>query len=109
MTTSDRKIEHLLLCVEKDVEAHKSYNGLRASGFDEVELIHNCLPEINKKNLYLETEFLSKKLRAPLLIASMTGGHPDTKAVNAALASAAEEIGIGIGVGSQRAAIEPSP
>ncbi len=106
MTTSDRKIEHLLLCVEKDVEAHKTHFGLRASGFEDVDLVHNCLPEINKKNLYLEVEFLGKKLRAPILIASMTGGHPDTTAVNATLASAAEEIGIGIGVGSQRAAIE---
>jgi len=106
MTTSDRKIEHLLLCVEKDVEAHRTHYGLRASGFDDVELVHNCLPEINKNNLDLEIEFLGKKLNAPLLIASMTGGHPDTKAVNAALAGAAEELGIGIGVGSQRAAIE---
>jgi isopentenyl-diphosphate delta-isomerase len=106
MSTSERKIEHLLLCVEKDVEAHRSNAGLRASGFDDIGLVHNCLPEINKKNLYLETEFLDKKLRAPLLIASMTGGHPDTKAVNATLAGAAEELGIGIGVGSQRAAIE---
>ena len=106
MTTSDRKIEHLLLCVEKDVEAHKTHFGLRASGFDDVDMVHNCLPEVNKKNLDLEVEFLGKKLCAPILIASMTGGHPDTKAVNAALASAAEELGIGIGVGSQRAAIE---
>ncbi len=106
MTTSDRKIEHLLLCVEKDVEAHRTQFGLRASGFDDIQLVHNCLPEINKKNLDLQIEFLSKKLRAPILIASMTGGHPDTKAVNAALASAAEELGIGIGVGSQRAAME---
>ncbi|VVB95704.1 Isopentenyl-diphosphate delta-isomerase [uncultured archaeon] len=106
MTTSDRKIEHLLLCVEKDVEAHRSHTGLRACGFDDLELVHNCLPEINKKNLNLETEFLGKKLRSPFLIASMTGGHPDTKFVNATLASAAEELGIGIGVGSQRAAIE---
>ncbi|MBU4220344.1 MAG: type 2 isopentenyl-diphosphate Delta-isomerase [Euryarchaeota archaeon] len=106
MTTSDRKIEHLLLCVEKDVEAHKTHQGLRASGFDDIYLVHNCLPEIDKKALDLETEFLGRKLRAPLLIASMTGGHPDTKAVNAALAGAAEELGIGIGVGSQRAAIE---
>lgn len=106
MSTSERKIEHLLLCVEKDVEAHKSKSGLRASGFDDIDLIHNCLPEINKKNLLIETEFFDKKLSAPILIASMTGGHPDTKAVNAALAGAAEELGIGIGVGSQRAAIE---
>ncbi len=106
MTTSDRKIEHLLLCVEKDVEAHKTTLGLRASGFDDIHLMHNCLPEIDKKALDLDIEFLGKKLRAPLLIASMTGGHPDTKAVNAALAGAAEELGIGIGVGSQRAAIE---
>ncbi|HEY9246983.1 MAG TPA: alpha-hydroxy-acid oxidizing protein, partial [Candidatus Methanoperedens sp.] len=106
MTTSDRKIEHLLLCVEKDVEAHRTYNGLRASGFDDIYLVHNCLPEINKKNLDLKITFLGKELRAPLLIASMTGGHPETKAVNSALAEAAEELGIGIGVGSQRAAIE---
>ncbi len=106
MTTSDRKIEHLLLCVEKDVEAHKTHQGLRAGGFDDIYLVHNCLPEIDKEALDLETEFLGRKLRAPLLIASMTGGHPDTKAVNAALAGAAEELGIGIGVGSQRAAIE---
>ena len=106
MTTSDRKIEHLLLCVEKDVEAHKTYQGLRASGFDDIYLVHNCLPEIDKKALDLDMDFLGKKLRAPLLISSMTGGHPDTKAVNASLAGAAEELGIGIGVGSQRAAIE---
>ncbi len=108
MTTSDRKIEHLLLCVEKNVEAHKTLLGFRASGFDDVDLVHNCLPEINKKSLNLDVEFLGKKLRAPILIASMTGGHPDTKAVNATLAGAAEELGIGIGVGSQRAAIEDS-
>jgi isopentenyl-diphosphate delta-isomerase len=108
MTTSDRKIEHLLLCVEKNVEAHKTLLGFRASGFDDVDLVHNCLPEINKKSLDLNVEFLGKKLRAPILIASMTGGHPDTKAVNATLAGAAEELGIGIGVGSQRAAIEDS-
>ncbi len=106
MSTSERKIEHLLLCVEKDVEAHRSNTGLRASGFDDIDLVHNCLPEINKKNSCLETEFMGKKLRAPILIASMTGGHPDTKAVNSTLAGAAEELGIGIGVGSQRAAIE---
>ena len=39
MSTSVRKIEHLNLCVEKDVEAHKSNTGLRMTGFDDIELI----------------------------------------------------------------------
>lgn len=106
MSTSVRKIEHLNLCVKKDVEARKSNTGLRMTGFDDIELVHNCLPEMNKDSIDMETVFLGRKLAAPLLIASMTGGHPDTKAANAALAGAAEELGIGIGVGSQRAAIE---
>jgi isopentenyl-diphosphate delta-isomerase len=56
--------------------------------------------------LDLSVELLGKRLQAPFLIASITGGHPDTIPVNAALAAAAEELGVGIGVGSQRAAID---
>lgn len=106
MNTSDRKIEHLLLCLESDVEAHKGMHGERVTGFEDVQLIHRALPEINKNEIDLSTSFLGRSFRSPLMIASMTGGHPETKAVNAALAGAAEETGIGIGVGSQRAAIE---
>ncbi|NLO30018.1 MAG: type 2 isopentenyl-diphosphate Delta-isomerase, partial [Methanosarcina mazei] len=54
----------------------------------------------------LSVDFLGKRIKAPFLIASITGGHPDTIPVNAALAAAAEELGVGIGVGSQRAAID---
>lgn len=100
MTTSQRKIEHLLLCAEKDVESHVS------AGFENLYLIHKALPEINKNSIDLSVKFLNKKLNAPILISSMTGGHPDTKTVNKNLAIAAEELKIGIGVGSQRAALE---
>ncbi len=105
MGTSQRKMEHLLLCAEHKVEAHP-IEGRRASGLDDVSLIHLALPEINREDIDLTVEFLGARLQAPVLISSMTGGHPDTKAVNAALASAAETLGIGIGVGSQRAALE---
>jgi isopentenyl-diphosphate delta-isomerase len=100
-TTSKRKIEHLKLCAESHVEARNV-----SAGFEDVTLIHRALPELNMDTLDLSVDFLGKRLQFPFLIASITGGHPDTIPVNAALAGAAEELGIGIGVGSQRAAID---
>src|SRR5690349_17216114 len=48
-------------------------------------------------------DLFGKKLRAPLLIASMTGGTSRTGGINQALARLAEERGYGFGLGSQRA------
>lgn len=101
MSTSKRKIEHLELCAQRPVESRDV-----TSGFDDVMLVHKALPQINMDEIDLSAKFLGRELKAPFLIASITGGHPDTKPVNAALAEAAEEMGVGIGVGSQRAAIE---
>lgn len=100
-TTSRRKIEHLMVCATNPVESRKI-----SAGFEDVTLIHRALPELDMNKLDLSAELLGKRLQAPFLIASITGGHPDTIPVNAALAAAAEELGVGIGVGSQRAAID---
>lgn len=100
-TTSRRKIEHLKLCAESPVESRNV-----SAGFEDVTLIHRALPELNMDKLDLSVDLLGKRLKAPFLIASITGGHPDTISVNSALAAAAEELGVGIGVGSQRAAID---
>src|SRR5262249_60479856 len=51
------------------------------------------------------TIFLGKLVRAPLLISSMTGGASDVARINQALAEAAQELGLAMGVGSQRSAI----
>ena len=99
MKTSDRKLEHIRICLEEEVESEYT-------GFEDVMLIHKALPEIDFSEIDTEVEFFGKKLSAPLLIASMTGGHPETKEINKNLAMAVEEMGIGMGVGSQRAAIE---
>ena len=99
MKTSKRKIEHLDICVKEKVESH-------GNGFSDIELIHRCLPEIDKARISTKTSFLGHEFNAPIVIASMTGGHPGTTMVNANLARAAEVLGIGIGVGSQRAALE---
>ncbi|NOY11488.1 MAG: type 2 isopentenyl-diphosphate Delta-isomerase [Archaeoglobi archaeon] len=99
MTTSNRKLDHINICLNEDVES--SYTGL-----EDVMFIHNSLPEVSYDDVSLEVEFLGKRLKAPFLIASMTGGHPDTYEINKNLAIAVENTGIGMGVGSQRAGIE---
>lgn len=97
--TSQRKLDHLRICRDEDVERGDP-------GFDDVLLVHRALPECDMKEISLETRFLGWNFGSPLFIAGMTGGHEETKEVNRRLAAAAEHFGIGMGVGSQRAALE---
>jgi isopentenyl-diphosphate Delta-isomerase len=53
----------------------------------------------------LSVEFLGRRLRAPLVIAAMTGGHEGASGINTRLARAANRFGLAMGVGSQRAAL----
>lgn len=76
--------------------------------FTDVKLVHVALPEIDKEAIDLKTEFFGYSFNYPIMIAAMTGGHPETKRINEILAESAGTLGIGIGVGSQRAALENS-
>ena len=98
---SDRKLEHLLICENYDVEFKDKTNG-----FEDIELIHNVLPEVDKNEIDLSTSAFGKKLDSPLFITAITGGHPAAKSINKQLAIAAESNNIALGVGSQRAACE---
>lgn len=98
---TDRKLEHLLICENYDVEFRD-----KTTGFEDIELIHKALPEINKNKIDLSTVKFGKKLDSPLFITAITGGHPYAKSINEKLAIAADEKNIALGVGSQRAAIE---
>jgi isopentenyl-diphosphate delta-isomerase len=97
--TSSRKLDHLRICLEEAIESGET-------GFDEIRLVHNALPSSDMDALDLSTEFLGHHFGSPLFISAMTGGHPETKKVNRILAEAAQKYRLGIGVGSQRAAIE---
>lgn len=99
--TENRKLEHLNICLRGDVEAI-----LKSAGFDDVDFVHMALPELNFDEVDIETRFLNAKLRAPLLISPMTGGHQRGKRFNLLMAKAAQNFGLAFGVGSQRAAIE---
>ncbi len=94
-----RKNDHLDLTIAGDVGFRKTHL------FECVELIHNALPELSVDQVDTHVELCGKTLRAPIIIASMTGGNERARAINLELASIAEECGYGFGVGSQRAMI----
>lgn len=97
--TSSRKLDHLRICLEEPVEGG-------FTGFEDVRLVHNALPECDMDRIDTGARFLGHGFGSPLFISAMTGGHVDTGVVNARLAKAAQHFGIGMGVGSQRAALE---
>ncbi len=97
MSISTRKSDHIQLCIDGDV-SFKNKTNL----FEQIELIHEAFPELDLDEINLETEFAGKRLKAPLVIAAMTGGVERADEINRDLASLAEELGIGFGFGSQR-------
>ncbi|MCD6348157.1 MAG: type 2 isopentenyl-diphosphate Delta-isomerase [Candidatus Korarchaeota archaeon] len=98
--TSQRKIEHVMIAKQDDVDLSTS-----GSWFDHVMLLHYALPDASFDDVDLTWRFLGYELKAPLIIEGMTGGHEATLPINEALAEAAQLVGIAIGVGSQRAAL----
>ncbi len=96
--TVSRKAEHVEIVLKDKSRAERNW-------WDGVHLLHNSLPEIDLDDVDLSVELLGKKLSAPLIISSMTGGYPDAERINRNLAEAAGRVGVGLGVGSQRAGL----
>ena len=99
--TQKRKKEHLEICL--DTESVTSASG---TGLSRYRFVHNALPELDIDEIDLSTTFLGKRLQAPILISSMTGGFDLARKVNRNLAAAAQSLGLAMGVGSQRVAVE---
>jgi isopentenyl-diphosphate delta-isomerase len=98
--TSSRKTDHIRINLEQDVSSTLS------TGLESYHFLNEALPEFNLEDVNLGNQVLGKKLSAPLLISSMTGGSQEATKINRALAEAAQEKNIAMGLGSQRAAIE---
>ena len=96
-----RKSDHIRINLEENVNFRQLTTGLENYHF-----LHQMLPEINLAEVDTSVSFLGKKLKAPLLISSMTGGTDQARQINYILAEAAEMSSIAMGLGSQRAAIE---
>jgi isopentenyl-diphosphate delta-isomerase len=99
--TETRKADHLRICLEEDVQFRET-----TSGLDRYRFTHCCLPEIDRTSIDLTSIFLGKRLGAPLLISSMTGGTELAQTINYRLADVAQKYKLAMGVGSQRIAIE---
>jgi isopentenyl-diphosphate delta-isomerase len=101
MSTVQRKAEHIRICLESDVQFQT-----QGSGFDSYQFTHNCLPELDYREIDITTKLLGKQLGAPILISSMTGGTAQARDINHRLAEVAQTYKLAMGVGSQRVAIE---
>lgn len=99
--TQRRKKEHLELCLDAGTVSQAG-----GAGLDRYAFVHNALPEVDIDEIDLSTDFLGKPLKAPILISSMTGGFDLGRKVNRNLALAAQKLGLAMGVGSQRVALE---
>lgn len=97
-TIGQRKADHLTLCATDEV----AFRGTTTL-LEQVRLVHDALPDLDADALDTSTTILGKRLRAPIVIAAMTGGTEKAGQVNTELARIAEERGYGFGLGSQRA------
>jgi isopentenyl-diphosphate delta-isomerase len=97
-----RKADHIKINLEKDVHSALT------TGLEKYHFIHEALPELNLDDVDTSLTIFRKRLKAPILISSMTGGTEQAGTINRRLAEAAQASGLAMGVGSQRAALEDS-
>ncbi len=74
--------------------------------WDDIKFIHNPIPEADLGEIDLSVGVLGRRLSAPIIIGCMTGGFEGGRRINEVLAQVASELGLGMCVGSQRAALE---
>ena len=95
-----RKADHIKINLEKDVRSTLT------TGLENYHFIHEALPELDLNQIDTSLNLFDKQLAAPILVSSMTGGTEEAGEINQRLAEAAQEVGVAMGVGSQRAALE---
>jgi len=92
-----RKRRHIDVCLSEAVDYQTVTTGL-----EHYRLPYNALTQTDLDSVDATTEFLGARLRVPLLIGSMTGGADLSGTINRNLATAAQQLGVGMMLGSQR-------
>ncbi len=94
----NRKADHINICKNERIAPGYCY-------WDDVRLFHNALPEIGMDDIDTTCWLFGKKLDFPLIVTAITGGFPGATEINANIAEACAELGIGMGIGSERAGV----
>jgi isopentenyl-diphosphate delta-isomerase len=94
------KLRHIEVCLTQPVDY------VKRTGFECFDLVNQALPEASLGELDLSVSLAGKLLRAPLMIAPMTGGTEEGATINRRLAVVAQRFGLAMSVGSQRVALE---
>jgi isopentenyl-diphosphate delta-isomerase len=97
----ERKADHISICLKENVQACKA-----TTGFEDVSLLHRALPELDLQKIDISTTVFGYIFSAPIFVGAMTGGTAKATKINIAIAEAVEQLGLGMGVGSQRIAID---
>ncbi len=98
--TANRKSSHIELVLNEKIDY------LKSTGFEKYEFVHNALPEMDFAEIDTGVKFFSHKFSAPIIVSSMTGGFERAGRINSAIAELCRERKIGMGVGSQRQALQ---
>jgi len=96
-----RKRRHIDVCLSEAVDFQTV-----TTGFERYQLPYNALTQTDLGSIGLATDFLGTRLRAPVLIGPMTGGAELSGTINRNLAGAAQQLGIGMMLGSQRVMLD---
>ena len=99
-TIEARKDAHLDVVLERAVGSEGPATGLGGRTLE-----YDALPELELDAIDLRVDLFGKTLRAPIVVGAMTGGTERAKKINRTLARAAERVGVGLALGSQRAMI----
>lgn len=94
----ERKADHIEICMNEQVAPGYRY-------WDDVRLVHDALPEIGMDDIDTSCMLFGKRLEFPFIVTAITGGFSGAKRINANIAEACAELGVGMGVGSERAGV----
>ena len=98
---SVRKLRHIEACLLPESQYQSVTTGLQG-----VPWPYRALPELNLEDVRLDCTFLGRRLSAPVLIGAMTGGAEKSALINRNLGLAAQRLGLGLMLGSQRVMLE---